>query len=488
MIDDRKTEKAFEIVKKNGKEKQKDPIEAPSGLKISQKQKDLPEETKHPLFKKQDLWGLDKTRISIEKQGFGFHIVVINEEKTEDFDAFGEIVKQRIPPSTQKEDEHEEGEIFCMEAYPPIQKGDQSKESSMINIETGRVEECQNDIVFSPEISLNPEQTQKSFKSYFDTAIAHSLNSQKIQKIEYTGMTNQEEGLHQEYITCPTRDDGNGFFHAAFTDPEKCVEDVQERATEMRIQFVNMIKSGKYLHDMSHLLYESYSELHSNNQRGTIPSSIRQKFDANSAFELLKASVRQTRINLETHLAPKLFEEFDRECIFTPEQIKAEFTKEEIVQCIEPLCFVGGPNTFIPVRKDMMCPAEIIAENNDANINVFTFNQTKQSLDLLKSIRSPKEAFIINVLLEGSHFTRLHSRDDPVDQLQQAIQIIKNSGVEEFKEVSWVETDRSGKNYNEALMGRIDKESSFPIEGELDQRKKRKPNESSSPLLSLQKG
>jgi len=42
-----------------------------------------------PLFRPQDLWGLDITRTTVQRKGFGFKILVINEHQTEDWDAFG---------------------------------------------------------------------------------------------------------------------------------------------------------------------------------------------------------------------------------------------------------------------------------------------------------------------------------------------------------------------------------------------------------------
>lgn len=42
-----------------------------------------------PLFRPQDLWGLDMTRTTVQKKGFGFKILVINEHQTDNWDAFG---------------------------------------------------------------------------------------------------------------------------------------------------------------------------------------------------------------------------------------------------------------------------------------------------------------------------------------------------------------------------------------------------------------
>lgn len=41
------------------------------------------------LFKSQDLWGLDRTRMAVQRQGFPFLVVVTNEYKDETWDAFG---------------------------------------------------------------------------------------------------------------------------------------------------------------------------------------------------------------------------------------------------------------------------------------------------------------------------------------------------------------------------------------------------------------
>lgn len=42
-----------------------------------------------PLFKNQDLWGLDRTRMTVQRQGFHFSLVVTNENADETWDAFG---------------------------------------------------------------------------------------------------------------------------------------------------------------------------------------------------------------------------------------------------------------------------------------------------------------------------------------------------------------------------------------------------------------
>lgn len=46
---------------------------------------------KAPLFHNQDLWGLDRTRAQVQKNGFGFKIMVINEHEDADWDAFGSL-------------------------------------------------------------------------------------------------------------------------------------------------------------------------------------------------------------------------------------------------------------------------------------------------------------------------------------------------------------------------------------------------------------
>ncbi|MBT5540199.1 MAG: hypothetical protein HOK20_01220 [Alphaproteobacteria bacterium] len=58
------------------------------------KKKEDESETKTPLIKKQQLWGLDRTRQLVQKHGFGFKIVVVNENTEDDCDAFGKVANE----------------------------------------------------------------------------------------------------------------------------------------------------------------------------------------------------------------------------------------------------------------------------------------------------------------------------------------------------------------------------------------------------------
>lgn len=55
------------------------------------KKEDIYPDNHSPLFKNQDLWGLDRSRMLIQKHGFKFSLIVTNESQNDNWDAFGQI-------------------------------------------------------------------------------------------------------------------------------------------------------------------------------------------------------------------------------------------------------------------------------------------------------------------------------------------------------------------------------------------------------------
>lgn len=62
---------------------------------------------KSPIFHPQDLWGLDRTRAQVQKNGFIFEIMVINEYEDADWDAFGSLEEPVAPVDEDSEDDEE---------------------------------------------------------------------------------------------------------------------------------------------------------------------------------------------------------------------------------------------------------------------------------------------------------------------------------------------------------------------------------------------
>lgn len=52
------------------------------------------QKNQNPVFKNQDLWGLDRTRTVVQKYGFTFNLVIINEDEAAKWDAFGAIIEK----------------------------------------------------------------------------------------------------------------------------------------------------------------------------------------------------------------------------------------------------------------------------------------------------------------------------------------------------------------------------------------------------------
>jgi len=460
VIDDRKVEKAYDTEKKDAKNTKKDEFEASSSNARDKKKLDSRKEKQTPLFNKQDLWGLDRTRLAIEKQGFGFHVSIINHDKTEDFDAFGEVFRLKATSYCQKEDDHKGSKTIETE-----QKHERTKED-------------QNDAESSADSFLSSNKNKTILKNVFKSEAVDQIDSLEIQKVAYRGETNSEEGLYSDYITCPTKGDGDCFFHAVFTAPEEETKSVQKQAANMREGLVEAIKAGKYSNDIKDLLYENYLNMYSQGGKGLIPASVCQKFDENSHFQRVRGCLLQYQSTLQKHLTQNLTatldQEFSKEFLYSEEQIKAGISQAEINEYMERFQIAGGENSYIPVRKDMKCPAEIIALNNDKNINIFSFNESTKSLDLYKSIRSSKQGEITNILIEAGHFIRLLGRDDTQARILQSIQIIQNSEIKEFERIVWDEVKTPERNYNDMLMENIDEDPSILVEGESLQRKRRK--------------
>lgn len=79
VIDDRQIEAVKKAGKKLSKSKQEE-AQAKAGIIYTKSE---------PLFRPQDLWGLDMTRTTVQGKGFGFKVLVVNEHQTREWDAFG---------------------------------------------------------------------------------------------------------------------------------------------------------------------------------------------------------------------------------------------------------------------------------------------------------------------------------------------------------------------------------------------------------------
>lgn len=302
----------------------------------------------HPLFKNQDLWGLDRTRMLVQKHGFGFQILVTNEQLTENYDAFGKI-KSEDNEDNENEDEIESStdplSSFLLnvktdkkrENYKKIiddlkkneNKGITTTEASdLLSLKSigsyltdlekegilrkerrhGRgckyflekeikkeddssqteTKTCSS----STDSSHKQSKKEKNFSENFFNKVPflkEKIDSSIPQKIRYKEREDTALGLYSEYITCPTTGDGDCFFHSIFTEANESNEDVSIKSAQMREAFWNAIKlDEKFSRHFVPLVYEKYQKLWMKDKKNKIPYHIQQIFKDNDEYDLVR--------------------------------------------------------------------------------------------------------------------------------------------------------------------------------------------------------
>lgn len=340
------------------------------------------------IFKNQDLWGLDRTRMIVEKAGLGFTLMVINEHKTDIWDAFGSIVKKE-----RKE------RFFDL-------SGDEPESFIPYSIKPAPFSQFVN-------LPLNPSR-EKLEMLFEKTAISSGiLDVNTIQKLKYVFPEGKQTW---EFLVCPTIGDGNCFFHAAYTDMGDTALDVQNKAVDMRKELCDVIQGGKYLDHLRPLVYEHYSELLENNSsHPEVPQSIQTIMIEKNEYTLMYNSMQ--KFGLVTQAIP------NPETKYPINRIQELILPDHIKAYMERFRTVGGYETYIPVRPNMISPVDILAELGKTKINIFTFNAERNQLDFIKT--AGIEGSVINILHTGNHFIRLYDSKDNKG-MNQCEQILKN--------------------------------------------------------------
>lgn len=233
-------------------------------------------------------------------------------------------------------------------------------------------------------------------------------------KISYSG--DAGPGIYLTYITCPTIGDGDCFFHATFTENGEDLDAISEKASIMRNDFCDAVQEGEYLEECKNLLYEHYLELSGIEQYEEIPENIAVKFKKNAVYIDDRNKIISFNLGVP--------EQFQDEHLYSQDDIKADISDDSIKTYVERFRTVGGEETYIPVRPDMSCSAEIIATRNNKRINIFTFNKIAGEIDLVKTVGN--NGSIVNILIEGIHFVIIYNISENNNHYLQAMQIINN--------------------------------------------------------------
>ncbi|AIL12679.1 hypothetical protein IM40_02720 [Candidatus Paracaedimonas acanthamoebae] len=344
---------------------------------------------KDPLFKNQDLWGLDRTRMAVQKYGFGFNLVIINEDDDKNdgksWDAFGSIVKR----------EEQENSMMIDDKQEPI-----LRQSEEINFPPSLLPN-----VFQ-ENSQQMRSIEESSQSFGPNTVKYTLPSEEI----------------SEFSIYPTIGDGDCFFHAAFTEVGESEGAIKKKAAEMRSALCEVVKEGQYINELRHLVYEHYIDLLVNKpNHPDLPQAIKAIMIEKDEYTATYNGMQKFGLLTETTPNPE-----DR---YSVDTIKSLISHDHIKSYMERFRTVGGDETYIPFRSGIICPAEILAILGERHINIFTFaSETKDSES--KELRLMKIAGtsgpVVNVLHIGDHFVRLSCNLNESDDTKQAEQIENN--------------------------------------------------------------
>ncbi|MBS0186010.1 MAG: hypothetical protein JSS34_06705 [Proteobacteria bacterium] len=433
VIDDRRIEpirKAIQEVEKEKKkeEENKEKRKESSLEKKKQELEDLKKKDRkkeESLFKKQHLWGLNRTRQLVQKLGFQFNLVVINEnEERGNWDAFGEV-KDKKPDSKDglHEDKKDAPEHALDEESSGTEDADlKSKKRKKTSKKKEPPKKAQKDDDEDQEDKITSlSKRLKKFEKSDDIDLYFP------QKFTFNGLLNPAEGIFGEYISCPTEGDGNCFFHAASTQDGEDSETVAVRAAVMRSAFCDMIQGGAYLGECRNLLYEDYLSLLGTSHEKDIPGHVRALFQQDSEHVAARNYALSRGIAKE-HLSPYLSSEH----LYDADTIKGAILDTDVKFYMERLRINNGEESYIPLRPDMTCPVELLARENNLNINVFALQKEEGKatgfLRLLKRAGNVQGVMPINILIEGVHYVALINSGEPEERKKAVLQIMRNAG------------------------------------------------------------
>lgn len=413
VIDDRKiedikkAEKKLEDARKNRQKPERDKKVAEAETELN-KLKDQDRSKEGEVFKKQHLWGLDRTCRLVQQKGFDFNLVVINENKDRsDWDAFGPITPVQLDsPSDDSEDE---------EKSPPKKQKKKKRSGATDKTKSSGKKGRDED-----DSQINISTTFKNTKKL---GMKDTVDLYKIQKFTY-GASDSAQGLYGEYLSCPTPPDGDCFFHAVFTQEGEDVETVSERAAVMRETLCDEVLTGNYLTGCRNLVYEHYFEMLTTPGVSKIPEATRQLLKDNEEHQSARNYLISHGMDPKD-LPPLLGPEFKHD----ENIIKTGISLSDVQAYMGRFRTKAGPDSYIPVREGMICPAEKIALQNNVRINVFTFNAESGSLELFKSagnVGADGNHPIVNILHGGNHFVALIHPDESDLRKAAVHQIMKN--------------------------------------------------------------
>jgi hypothetical protein len=279
------------------------------------------------------------------------------------------------------------------------------------------------------------------------------LGKEIVKILEYKNLTN---GEITHFAVCPTINNIDSFFHAAFTDEASDTSDVEEIADNIEdtlcrsnYQYNDYLKclACNYYHNLFYFdlmvdpsndmkvpakikdtlvqkthcyrEYTYYWGLYYQNQQAYHQSLANYKLLADSDLSMPPydqyPAYYQSMAAKDSQFLEPHFPHPESE--YPYDSIKALITQNDVETYVMKFRSVHHDKVYISANSD--CPTHVFASEGQKRIHIFTLNPSTQQLDLLKIV-GPENASTINLLYDDSCFARLcahESEKKPCDQI-----------------------------------------------------------------------
>ncbi|MBL8676003.1 MAG: hypothetical protein JNJ47_01045 [Alphaproteobacteria bacterium] len=416
------------------------------------------------LFNSQDLWGLDRTRMAVQKQGFPFLLIVTNEYKDETWDAFGPIGDSLEEEEEAREEKEKEGPLEQSKeiSFP---KGTQTTTKNACNKIIAHMHNnpnnkyTVNDIeeIKDPEIKsargpiemlfklkvLQREKHSRSYRYFLNEAYKNPASSGSLS----TPKTGSSVAVH---LTLKKT-------YAPIKKELLSPEAAFKVTSVLSIASLNTHTPQKIAFNgtpnVAQGLFAEYLTCPTMGDGDCFPHAVfTEPGEAPEVVSARASTLREQFCNfIQTndvyagHFAPLLYEHYrglwgapgsenipssiktlfqeDDEYIaarrtlielgvdplppqISPEQrhsveyITNQISLDAIKNYMERFRVVGGPRSYIPFREGTFCPAEAFGFLSGKRVNIFTYNEGTHQLNLCKRAGASGEITNIDI----SHF------------------------------------------------------------------------------------
>lgn len=405
------------------------------------------------LFHSQDLWGLDRTRMAVQKQGFPFLLVVTNEYKDETWDAFGSIGDSLEEEEEAKEEKEKEGSL------------EQSKEISFPKGTQTKTKEAYNKIIVHMRNNPNKKYTAKNIEAEPDLKFSNAadllkkLFDLKVLQRDKNGRFYQyflnedyKTSARSENLSMPKTESSISVraplrgTHAPIKKEPLSLEATFKITSLLSIASLNSYVSQKIafngIPNVAQGLFAEYLTcptmgdgdcfFHAavtepgealevvSARASTLREQFYNRIQTDDVYarrfspllyehyrglwgthqsENIPSSIRTLFQEDDEHVAVRSYL-IEREVDPLPlqmlseqrhsvEHITNQISLDNIRTYMERFRVVRGSQTYIPFREGTFCPAEALAFLGGKRVNIFTYNESTRQLNICKRATAP---------------------------------------------------------------------------------------------------